>query len=61
MYRWGDAFGGRDGMLILQAGILDDIEVINSMRIDNELFVPKRVRFVRELQGVHQNEGMPSA
>jgi hypothetical protein len=59
MYQWGDAFGGRDGMMSLQAGIVDDIGLINSVRIDNELFVPKRVDIVHELPGVRQNEGMP--
>lgn len=24
LFRWGDAFGGKDGMRIIKAGILDD-------------------------------------
>ena len=59
MWRYGDAVGGIDGMRVIQAGIVDDISVINNTRCDDELFVPKRVRWFSALDSVRQNEGMP--
>ena len=59
MYRYGDAFGGIHGMRVIQAGILDDIGVVNNTVLRDELFVPKRVHWIPALAGVRQNEAMP--
>jgi hypothetical protein len=59
MYRWGDSFGGVDGMRIIQAGVLDDHGVIDETNIVLEMFVEQRVEWVCQLEGVDQFEGMP--
>lgn len=60
LFRYGDSFGGVDGMRIIKAGILDDVNVINSIKPGAELFAPERVSWVSEVGGANQVEGMPS-
>ena len=55
----GDAFGGKDGMRIIKAGILDDVSIINSTKPGAELFAPERVSWVPSLEGAGQLDGMP--
>lgn len=57
--RYGDAFGGPDGMRIIKAGTLDDLNVINSIKPQKELFAPERVKWVSEVAGADQVEAMP--
>jgi hypothetical protein len=59
MYRWGDSFGGKEGMRIIQAGVLDDESVVDDMKVGLEMFVEKRVEWLDGLEGVEQFEGMP--
>lgn len=42
MYRWGASFVGKDGMRIIQAGILDNEKVLNELKIDLEMFTVNR-------------------
>ena len=67
LFRWGDAFGGKDGMRIIKAGILDDgrlmvsavefkanglsVNVINNTKPGAELFAPERIKWVAALDG----------
>jgi hypothetical protein len=60
MFRLGDSFGGREGKRIIQAGILNDIGDINTLRPGLEMFVADRVAWVPAIEGVPQHEGMPS-
>lgn len=59
LYRYGDSFGGIDGMRIIKAGVLDDINVINSIKPSTELFAPERVSWVNEIDGANQVPAMP--
>ncbi|KIW91656.1 uncharacterized protein Z519_07624 [Cladophialophora bantiana CBS 173.52] len=61
MWRYGDAFGGIDGMRVIQAGIVDDIDAINNHQCENEFLVPKRATWIPALDGVRQDDGMPPA
>lgn len=47
-------------MRIIKAGILDDVDVINQIKPDTELFAPGRVQWVAPLDGAKQAEGMGS-
>jgi hypothetical protein len=57
MYRYGDAFGGKHGARVVQAGILDELNVIDKTELVNVSFVGMRVQYVRPLDGVRQCEG----
>lgn len=46
MYRAGATFPGQ---FVIQAGILDDLDVINHFNMDVELFAPDRVSWVPKL------------
>ncbi|KAK5075791.1 hypothetical protein LTR24_009882 [Lithohypha guttulata] len=59
LYRYGDTFGGIDGMMIVKAGILDDVNVINSTKPGAELYAPGRVQWVAALEGANQVDAMP--
>jgi hypothetical protein len=59
LFRYGDSFGGPDGMRIIKAGILDDVNIINSTKPGAELFAPDRVKWVSALEGAGQIEAMP--
>lgn len=60
LFRYGDAFGGKDGMRIIKAGILDDINVINSIKPGAELYAPERIKWVGAVAEANQLDGMPS-
>jgi len=59
LYRYGDTFGGVDGMRIVKAGILDDVNVINNTKPGAELYAPERVQWVSALEGANQVDSMP--
>ena len=59
LFRYGDAFGGVDGMRIIKAGVLDDVNVINSIKPGAELFAPERISWVQEIAGAGQVDTMP--
>jgi hypothetical protein len=59
MYRWGDGFGGKDGMRIIQPGILDDKNVIDDFLPDLEMFTGDRVKWIGAIDGLAQHEKMP--
>lgn len=46
-------------MRIIKAGILDDVDVINSIKPGAELYAPERVSWVAEVNGANQLPGMP--
>lgn len=48
-------------MRVIKAGILDDVNVINSLKPGAELYAPERVKWVSELQGANQVDAMPPA
>ncbi|EXJ95331.1 hypothetical protein A1O1_00451 [Capronia coronata CBS 617.96] len=59
LFRYGDTFGGVDGMRLIKAGILDDITVINDQKPGAEFFAPQRVEWVAAIDGAGQVEAMP--
>ncbi|KAJ9642248.1 hypothetical protein, variant [Exophiala oligosperma] len=59
LFRYGDTFGGRDGLLVLKAGIMDDADVINNTKPGAELFAPRRIDWVEGIGGAAQVEEMP--
>lgn len=61
MWRHGDSFGGREGMRLIKAGILDDVNVINGIKPGAELFAPERISWVAALEGAGQLDSMPPA
>ncbi|KAL7895536.1 Mss4-like protein [Trichoderma sp. SZMC 28014] len=61
MYRWGDAFGGKEGMRIIQPGILDDKNIIDDFRPDLEMFTEDRVKWIVAIDGLAQHEKMPQS
>ena len=61
LFRYGETFGGRDGMMVVKAGILDDVDVINSHKPGAELYAPERVKWVAQVEGTDDLEGMPQA
>jgi hypothetical protein len=60
LFRHGDSFGGINGMRVIKAGILDDVDIINNTKPGAELFAPKRVKWVASLDGA-QLDAMPPA
>lgn len=48
-------------MRIIKAGILDDVNIINSNKPGAELFAPERVSWVAGLEGAGQVDAMPPA
>lgn len=48
-------------MRVIKAGILDDIDVINSIKPGAELYAPERVKWVSEISGASQIQAMPPA
>ena len=60
LFRYGDSFGGKDGMRIIKAGILDDVNIINNTKPGAELFASERIKWVAGLDGAGQVEGMGS-
>ena len=60
LFRHGEAFGGINGMRVIKAGILDDVDVINNTKPGAELFAPRRVEWVTPLDGA-QLDAMPPA
>jgi hypothetical protein len=60
LFRHGDSFGGINGMRIIKAGILDDVNIINNTKPGAELFAPKRINWVTPLDGA-QLDAMPPA
>lgn len=59
MYRWGDGFGGKEGMRIIQPGILDDKGELDNLRPALEMFIEDRVKWISAVEGLAQHEGMP--
>ncbi|PNP54022.1 hypothetical protein THARTR1_05229 [Trichoderma harzianum] len=59
MYRWGDGFGGKEGMRIIQAGIIDDKSALDNLRPALEMFIEDRVKWISAVEGLAQHEGMP--
>jgi hypothetical protein len=60
LFRHGETFGGINGMRIIKAGILDDVNIINNTKPGAELFAPERVEWVAPLDGA-QLDAMPPA
>ncbi|EXJ89350.1 hypothetical protein A1O3_02417 [Capronia epimyces CBS 606.96] len=54
LFRYGDSFGGVDGLRIIKAGILDDVDVINHLKPGAELFTSRRIKWVASLDGAAQ-------
>ena len=48
-------------MRVIKAGILDDVEVINSIKPGAELFAPERVKWVKPMDDAGQLDAMPPA
>ncbi|ETI28041.1 hypothetical protein G647_00490 [Cladophialophora carrionii CBS 160.54] len=61
LFRYGDSFGGIDGMRIIKAGILDDVNVLNQTKPGAELYAPERIKWVAALEGAGQIDAMPSS
>jgi hypothetical protein len=59
LFRFGDSFGGPDGMRIIKAGILDDVNIINNTKPGAELFAPERIKWVPALDNAGQIDAMP--
>ncbi|PVH92316.1 hypothetical protein DM02DRAFT_700291 [Periconia macrospinosa] len=55
MYREGATFPGQKA---LQAGILDDMDLLNNLKMEVELFAPQRVSWVPKLAGTEDKHGM---
>lgn len=55
MYRAGVTFAGQK---VVQAGVLDDMDVLNGLEMEVELFAPLRVSWVRKLEGTEDKMGM---
>jgi len=55
MYREGQTFAGQK---VIQAGVLDDLEAINGLEMEVELFAPLRVSWVPKLQGTADKHDM---
>ncbi|KAI1611591.1 Mss4-like protein [Exophiala viscosa] len=60
LFRYGDSFGGKDGMRIIKAGVLDDVSVVNSAKPTGELYSNERIQWVEPVQGADQTKGMGS-
>lgn len=61
VFRFGDTFGGPDGMRIIKAGVLDDVEIINNTKPGAELFAGERIKWIPAAEGAQQLSGMPPA
>ena len=55
MYREGATFPGQK---VLQAGILDDTDLLNSLEMEVELFAPLRISWVPTLAGAEAKHDM---
>jgi hypothetical protein len=55
MYRSGPTFVG---MKVIQAGTVDDMDILNDLHLDVELFAPNRLGWVPKLQGVEDKHDM---
>jgi hypothetical protein len=55
MYRAGPTF---EGMKVIQAGIIDDVNIMNDLKLDVELFAPDRLSWVPKLEGVEDKHDM---
>lgn len=47
-------------MRIIKAGVLDDVNIINSTKPGAELYAPERIKWVVGLEGANQVQAMPS-
>lgn len=50
--------GEPDDTVVLRAGILDDIEVVNQLKPQVEIYTDRRVRWVSSAEGADQFTGM---
>jgi hypothetical protein len=55
MYRAGPTFAGTK---VVQAGVLDDMGLINNLGMDVELFAPQRVSWVTKVHGTADKHDM---
>jgi len=55
MYRAGPTFAGQK---VVQAGILDDLDLINNLSMEVELFAPQRVGWLHKLEGTEDKQDM---
>lgn len=55
MYREGPTFGENK---IVQAGVLDDMNVLDGLEMEVELFAPQRVRWVGKMEGTEDKYDM---
>jgi hypothetical protein len=55
MYRAGMTFSGQR---VLQGGVLDDMDILNNLKMEVELFAQQRVSWVPKLQGTSDKQGM---
>ena len=55
MYLSGPTFAGQK---VVQAGILDDMDLLNNLHMDVELSAPLRVSWVPKLQGAEDKKDM---
>jgi hypothetical protein len=58
LYRYGDTFGGKHGLKLIHAGILDGLKELNEIRIDAQMFIENRADWVHAVDGAKQVEGM---
>lgn len=59
LFRYGDSFGGPDGLRVIKAGILDDVNIINNTKPGAELFAPERISWVAAVDNAGQLDTMP--
>jgi hypothetical protein len=55
MYRAGPTFSGQK---VIQAGVLDDMSILNGLEMEVELFAPQRVQWVKKVDGTEDKGGM---
>jgi hypothetical protein len=55
MYRDGQTFIGQK---VVQAGVLDDMDGLNNLNMEVELFAPERVSWIQKLQGTEDKHDM---
>jgi hypothetical protein len=55
MYRVGPTFGSSK---VIQAGILDDLTVMNELEMEVELFAPQRLSWVQKISGAQDKHDM---
>jgi hypothetical protein len=58
VFRYGDSFGGPDGMRIIKAGVLDDVDVLNNTKPGAELYASERISWVQKVGGSEDKKGM---